>query len=336
VKQVGHQLPFILDSLFGTTCGNRNIAVCDHYAGTEKTMRKSLLLQSNYGPALDVTLDFEDGSSVGDELQQRQLIHDALNSQNNFSGKVGVRIHSVNTHHWQLDIDAIIKQHGILPSYINIPKVQGREEIQQVDSYVKNKLAENARHTTIPIHVMLEDVSTLMRVSDLTTAPSVECVSFGLLDFVGSLGGIIPNSAISSPGQFEHPLIRDAKIKLAIACHAANVIPSHSITIDIHDSTRAYNDARRARDEFGYMRMWSIHPSQIEPIIRAFQHDNNELEDAIAILNQAREIQWAPIMAKGIMQDMASYRILWMKLRRAAQSGLELPKDTDLLLRRHS
>lgn len=38
---------------------------CDHYAGSEKLMRKSLALQAELGPVFDLTLDCEDGAAVG-------------------------------------------------------------------------------------------------------------------------------------------------------------------------------------------------------------------------------------------------------------------------------
>jgi citrate lyase subunit beta/citryl-CoA lyase len=46
----------------------------------------------------------------------------------------------------------------------------------------------------------------------------------------------------------------------------------------VDDPAQAGRDARRARDEFGFLRMWPIHPAQIEPILEAFAPD----ADAVA------------------------------------------------------
>ena len=326
---------FKLDELLITKNSAANILpVCDHYAGTERTIKKALLLQSKLWPNLDVTLDFEDGSSSGDELYQRDLISDALNSQDNAYSRIGVRIHSAQTSHWKLDIDAIIKKHGRLPTYINIPKVQSLLEVQQVSSYIKNRLSICCRELSLPIHIMVEDALALSRVDVLMNCGLVECASFGLLDFVSSFGGAIPVNAMQSPLQFEHPLVRDAKIKLSLACHAAGVIPSHSITTDIHNSASAFQDARRAREEFGYLRMWSIHPSQIEQIINAFQYDERELEEAIEILEKALKVNFAPILFNKIMHDKASYRFFWIKLRRAILNGWNFHKSVNELFQK--
>ena len=44
-----------------------DLPVCDHYAGVEPRMTKSLELQAELGPVFDVTLDCEDGAPVGGE-----------------------------------------------------------------------------------------------------------------------------------------------------------------------------------------------------------------------------------------------------------------------------
>ena len=49
------------------------LPVCDHYAGVEARMRKSLELQAELGPVFDVTLDNEDGAPVGGEREQAAL-----------------------------------------------------------------------------------------------------------------------------------------------------------------------------------------------------------------------------------------------------------------------
>ncbi|MBC8863274.1 CoA ester lyase, partial [Escherichia coli] len=69
--------------------------------------------------------------------------------------------------------------------------------------------------------------------------------------------------AMRSPGQFEHPLVRRAKLEIAAACHAHGKTPSHNVTTEVRDMNVVAGDARRARDEFAFTRMWSIHPAQI-------------------------------------------------------------------------
>jgi citrate lyase beta subunit len=71
-------------------------------------------------------------------------------------------------------------------------------------------------------------------------------------------------------GQFSHPLVVRAKLEIASACHAHGKVPSHCVVTEFSDAPAMQAAARRAGREFGYTRMWSIHPAQIRPILEAF------------------------------------------------------------------
>ncbi|MDB5937611.1 MAG: aldolase, partial [Massilia sp.] len=45
------------------------LPACDHYAGSEKLMRKSVALQQELGPLFDITFDCEDGAAAGAEKE---------------------------------------------------------------------------------------------------------------------------------------------------------------------------------------------------------------------------------------------------------------------------
>ena len=85
------------------------------------------------------------------------------------------------------------------------------------------------------------------------------------------------------------------------------------------------NDALRARNEFGFLRMWSIHPNQIMPIVEALRPDFSEVETATAILAAAQDTDWAPIAHEGKLHDRASYRYYWELLERAHITGMQIP-----------
>jgi citrate lyase subunit beta/citryl-CoA lyase len=133
---------------------------------------------------------------------------------------------------------------------------------------------------------------------------------------------------MKSPGQFEHPLISRAKCEISTAALAHGVVPTHNVTTELKDIEVIRDDARRARNEFGYLRMWSIHPNQIMPIIEAMRPDFSEVETATDILIAAQEKDWAPIAHDGRLHDRASYRYYWELLARAQTTGMSLPDDT--------
>jgi len=130
---------------------------------------------------------------------------------------------------------------------------------------------------------------------------------------------------MDSPGQFEHPLLQRAKGETAAAALAHAVVPTHGVTRALDDPEIVYADARRARAEFGFLRMWSIHPSQIEPILRAMQPAAAEIDMAAAVLAAAQDADWAPIRVGDGLHDRGSYRYCWSVLRQARAAGATLP-----------
>ena len=145
------------------------------------------------------------------------------------------------------------------------------------------------------------------------------------MDFVSAHYGAIPGSAMRTPGQFTHPLVVRAKLEMVAACHAYGKVASHNVTTEIKDTSVVANDAQRAGAEFGFTRMWSIHPDQIKPIIKAFTPRVSELHEASSILVEAANAQWGPIAQNGRLHDRASYRYYWTVLQRARLAGLALP-----------
>jgi citrate lyase subunit beta/citryl-CoA lyase len=130
-----------------------------------------------------------------------------------------------------------------------------------------------------------------------------------------------------SPGQFSHPLIVRAKTEIAAAALGNGVVPAHNVTTEFRDPAVVAADARRAREEFGFLRMWSIHPNQIEPIVAAMRPSFDETAAAGAILMAAQDAAWGPIQIDGVLHDRASYRYYWELLQRAHATGVALPQD---------
>jgi citrate lyase subunit beta/citryl-CoA lyase len=98
------------------------------------------------------------------------------------------------------------------------------------------------------------------------------------------------------------------------------------VTTEIKDSAVVANDAQSAAGEFGFTRMWSIHPDQIKPIIKAFTPRVSEVNEATHILLEAIAANWGPIAQNGRLHDRASYRYYWTVLQRAKLAGLALPE----------
>jgi citrate lyase subunit beta/citryl-CoA lyase len=317
-------LPLPADVLFDDEPSSVGLPVCDHYAGSEKLMRKSLALQAARGPVFDITLDCEDGAQVGCEREHAELVATLLASAENRHGRVGVRIHGGRHAAWRQDVDIIVRDGARSPAYVTLPKIDSAAQAETMCAYIETARRAAGFGRPVPVQVLVETHGALAEVRALAALPQVEALSFGLMDFVSAHHGAIPDGAMRSPGQFTHPLVARAKAEIAAACHACGKVPSHNVTTDVRDPAVAGADARRARDEFGYTRMWSVHPAQIEPIVDAFAPDAEEIALATAILLQARGHAWGPTRHGHTLHDRASYRYYWFVLRRAALAGRAL------------
>jgi citrate lyase subunit beta/citryl-CoA lyase len=176
------------------------------------------------------------------------------------------------------------------------------------------------------VSVLIETPGAVREAFAIAALPGIVSLDFGTLDYVSAHQGAVPLSAMESPGQFDHALLRRAKAEVAAAALSHGVVPAHGVTRALDDPEQAYADARRARDEFGFLRMWSIHPSQIEPIVRAFAPNAGEIAEAAAVLAAAQGADWAPLAVGGKLHDRASYRYFWSVLERAHATGAAVPE----------
>ena len=299
-------------------------------------MRKSLALQAEmseeFGACVfDVTLDCEDGAPVGGEVDHAHLVSElALDaaSQSIAAGhpsaarRVAIRVHPLDEAAFYSDVDIIVARAGAHLSHIMLPKIECVADIDKACVAIDAAGGKN-----IPIHVLVESSHAIHKVFEIAAHPRLQSIGFGVMDFVSSHGGAIPASGMSGMGQFLHPLVVRAKLEIAAACHAFGKVPSHCVFTEFKDVQALSHAARKASQELGYTRMWSIHPDQIRPILKAFAPTESEIETAANLLEAAAKVDWAPISFAGALHDRASYRYFWQVIERAHATGRVIPSS---------
>ncbi len=324
------------DALFEAGEAMPDLPVCDHYAGVEARMRKSLELQAEMGEAagralFDVTLDAEDGAPVGGEQDHIALIAELVAGGSNRWNRVGARVHGVGHPAFEGDLQTLFSRAGKRLAYVMVPKVADLGEARQACECIEAAQRATGLSRQVPVHLLIETHGALRDVQAIAALPQVQSLSFGLMDFVSAHRAAVPAGAMTARGQFEHPLVVRAKLEIAAACHAAGKTPSHCVVTEFNDTQALGQAARRAARELGYTRMWSIHPAQIRPILEAFAPDEADVQDACEILLAARAAGWAPIRhrtgGRDTLHDRASYRYYWHVLARAHRTGRPLTQD---------
>lgn len=320
------------DVLQGAQAGVITLPVCDHYSGVEARMRKSLQLQAEmtqeFGVCVfDVTLDCEDGAPVGGEAEHASLVSElALAAAP--EARVAVRVHPVDHPAFHSDIQTIVGRAGARLCHIMLPKI---ESVNDVALAVQAIDAAGGKH--LPVQALIESPAAVHRAFDIAAHPRLQSLSFGLMDFVSAHGGAIPADAMGSFGQFSHPLVLRAKLAIASACHAHGKVPSHCVVTEFSNPEAMQAAALRASKEMGYTRMWSIHPSQIRPILQAMAPSEKEIEQACEVMLAAQNANWAPISVGGQLHDRASYRFFWHVLERAQATGRAMPSPAQLFFK---
>lgn len=312
--------------LLGAQAGAVTLPVCDHYSGVEARMRKSLALQAEmaeeFGACVfDVTLDCEDGAPVGGEAEHAALVTEvALAAAPGM--RVGVRVHPVDHAAFDGDVAVIAGRAGARLSHLMVPKVETVADVARAAAAL-----DAAGAAALPLHVLIESPLAVHHAFEIAAHPRVQSLSFGLMDFVSAHAGAIPADGMGAAGQFTHPLVVRAKLEIASAAHAHGKVPSHCVVTEFNDMGAMRTAARRAAAEFGYSRMWSIHPNQIRPILEAFAPDEAQIQIATKIITNAALADWAPTQIDGTLHDRASYRHFWQVLTRAHATGRALPPE---------
>jgi citrate lyase subunit beta/citryl-CoA lyase len=310
------------------------LPACEHYAGSEKLLVKALDLQAQLAvegrAVFDITGDCEDGAPAGREREHAEMIAELVSGSSNHYERIGARIHDVRHAAWREELEILVGRAGRRLAYLVLPKPECADDARSQITALDDACQRHRIGREIPVHVLIETPGALRDAWEIARLPHVESLDFGLMDFVSAHHGAIPGTAMRSPGQFQHPLIVRAKCEIAAAALGNGVVPSHNVTTELRDMAVVHADAKRARSEFGYLRMWSIHPNQIQPIIEAMRPDFTEVADAAAILVSAQNADWGPIQREGRLHDRASYRYYWELLLRARSTGMSIPADARL------
>ena len=317
------------DALFSGEKAYPIINACEHFAGSEKLITKALELQKKMDGVFDITMDCEDGAKEGQEKQHAEMVVEMANSAVNAFNRAGVRIHDWANQWWKQDVDIVVPGAGEKIAYITLPKPTRVEECAEQITYIQEACKKAGIGREIPIHILIETHGALRDAYTIAALPWVEVLDFGLMDFVSGFHGAISADCMRSPGQFDHRAISYAKARVVSAAMCSGVVPAHNVTLDLKNAYQTYDDATRARQEFGFQRMWSIYPAQIQPIVDAMRPNFSEVEAAVNILLNAQDASWGPIQYDGELHDRATYRYFWELVQKAKVTAVKLPQEAE-------
>jgi citrate lyase beta subunit len=236
-----------------------------------------------------ICMDMEDGVALNRKAEARQTIAQALRTIEFGSSERLARINPVGSGLERDDLETVLPAH---PDGIVIPKVEFAEQIQWVSQVIgkyekssgwKPSFSGNAGlHAGIPLLVGVETARGIINLGQIVSADSrLEAIIFGAEDFAGDIG------ATRTPQGWEVFYARSAVVTYA-AAHGLQAIDM--VQIDFKDTERLFQEALEGA-HMAFAGKQVIHPSQIEPVQRAFTPTDEAIAHAQCILQAFDEHQ---------------------------------------------
>lgn len=211
-----------------------------------------------------IVFDLEDSVPLAEKDAARSTVANALAAWDNSSDTLlYVRINPPSLSLLEADLAVVGPHSGV---GIVVPKVDRPVELFQVFDKV-------GRHERDLI-VNIETPRGLLRSEEFADTPGVDGLVLGAEDLTQLLG----MRRTDSSDELAVP-----RFLMLAACRAAGIAAYDVVCPEFRDLDVVERDARTAAD-MGYDGKFAIHPSQIEPIVRAFTPSDEETERARRIV----------------------------------------------------
>ena len=228
-----------------------------------------------------VILDLEDSVHPDEKDTARLMVRNALRSIDFGGAERMVRINQLPLGFE--DLKAVVPEG---PDLILIPKVEGADQVSEVDERIRGIRAQDGDGHAIWLMPILESALGIENAYAVASAAdTVVALTIGLEDYTADLGVIKTQEGTESAF---------ARMRLVNAARAARIQAIDSVYGDVGDVEGLKDWARRSR-ALGFEGMGCIHPRQIETIHEAFAPSPDEISKALTIVAAFDEAQ-----AKGL------------------------------------
>jgi citrate lyase beta subunit len=220
-----------------------------------------------------VILDLEDSIPPGQKEAARRAVRAILRSERFAEHQLFVRVNDFRSGLTADDLAAVVCRRT---AGIFLPKIEDAAELREANRLLALAEAqaglEIGSTRLIPI---VETVRGIVHVAELAeSSPRILALNFGYDDFTLDLGVLRTNEGLETL----YP-----RARIAIAAHAAGVLAIDGPLAELGDPAALEAECRVSR-QLGFTGKQCIHPSQIEPVNRAFSPSAEEVARARAII----------------------------------------------------
>ncbi len=229
-----------------------------------------------YG-ADSLIFDLEDSIPIAEKDSARILVRNAIQTLDFEGCEVTVRINSLDTEFYNDDLKAIAhkKLDGIL-----LPKTETLDDILYTDNLLtvleeEKKIPKNK----IKLMPIIESAVGVLNIDQIATGPRVVAIGLGGEDLTADIGA----KRTKEGKELEY-----IGSRIIIACAANKIQAIDTVYADVNDPEGLYEIALKASN-IGFQGKSVIHPSQIEPVHRAFMPSKEEITKAKRIVKAYKD-----------------------------------------------
>ena len=234
----------------------------------------NMLINGNCLGADAVIFDLEDAVSPTEKDAARILVRNTMRYMDFRGCEIIVRINSIDTAYWKLDMDAIVPQN---PSMLLLPKTGSAADILEADAYLtalEEKLG--MEHNTVGLMALIETAMGVENAFAIATASKrVRALFLGAEDLTADL---------QCKRTKEGREIEYARTRLVVAARAAGIAVYDTPFTDVNDDEGIWTDARLAKS-LGFSGKASISPRHVEVINSVFSPTMKEIEYAYEVMD---------------------------------------------------
>ncbi|MHB8585385.1 MAG: HpcH/HpaI aldolase/citrate lyase family protein [Thermoplasmatota archaeon] len=215
-----------------------------------------------------VVFDMEDAVAPASKAAARTHVAGAVKAAMALAKhpEICVRVNPAGGRYHEDDVKAVATMGA---EAVVLPKAENPEDVR--------RLAHAVAGT--PLIILIETAKGYLRAEALASCDQVAAIVFGSEDFAASVGMVrtIANTEILVP-----------RATIAITAAACGIAAIDQVFIDFKDTAGLEREAREGRG-LGYTGKQIIHPSQIDPVHRAFTPTKDQADRALALLEAARK-----------------------------------------------
>ena len=227
-----------------------------------------------------ICFDLEDSVPLNEKNAARRTIADALTWRSEYKSSFYLRINSLDSNLWLLDLQEIIRN-GI--DGVVVPKVNDQVQIKNIDSQL-TEIEDTKRMTKKSIKLIpsIESARGIVNAYSIATSSQrVNAMVFGIFDYLYDMGlDYIENDDMEKNMY--------ARAKLPVDARAAGVEPIDGIWQKVDDTQGLIRDATIAK-RLGYSGKSVIHPTQIDLVHKVFVPTQSQINWATKVVKALQE-----------------------------------------------